>query len=374
MSSEASGNVYEELGVKPVINAAGQMTLLGGSVLSPKVIRAMEEANRSYVDMKALQDRSGQIIAELLGAEAAYVTPGCCAALALGTSACMTGSDPGRIERVPDVTGMRHQVIIQGALRYAYDRCLTVPGAKLVQVGDATGSDLAQIEEAIGDRTAAIAYLAPSRGDGVVPLEEIICLGKQRGVPIIVDAAAQVYPVENLGKYTAMGADLVCYGAKYFGAPNSSGILSGRKDLVEAAALQSFIGFESNPFRGIGRPMKLDRQEIIAVVVALREWMAMDHRARFDIYERRVKSLREKLAGVPHIEMAPQGSPVSGLRIGLDEKALGKTATEIARALREGEPSIWVRAQGEAITLSAAPMRDDDVPVIADRLQQVLAE
>lgn len=374
MTNESGRRVFEELGVRPVINATGgHMTLLGGSILSPKVGQAMQEANRYYVDMKELLDRTGQIIAELLGAEAAYVTPGCCAALALGTAACMAGSDPEKMERLPDVRGIRHEVIIQKGLRYKYDRCVTVPGAKLVEVGDDSGTGPEQIEAAIGERTAAIQYLARSREkEGMVSLEEMIGIGKRHDIPIIVDAAAQVYPVENMRKYTSMGADLVCYGAKYFGAPNSTGILCGKRDLVEAAALHGFIGFESSPYRTFGRPMKLDRQEIIAVVVALREWMAMDHRARFESYERRVRELQKELEGIPNIRIAPQGSPVTGLRIALDEKALGKTAAEIADALQEGNPSIWLHSQADSITVSVVTITDGDELVIANTLKRLL--
>jgi len=175
-------------------------------------------------------------------------------------------------------------------------------------------------------------------------------------------------------KYTAMGADLVCYGAKYFGAPNSTGLLCGRKDLVEAAALHGFIGFESSPYRAFGRPMKLDRQEIIAVVVALQEWMTMDHQARFAGYERQVRELQRELQGVAHIELTPEGSPVSGLRIALDEKTLGKTAAEVAAALQKGNPSIWLDWQADTIALSARALVDGDELVIADSLKRLLSE
>jgi L-seryl-tRNA(Ser) seleniumtransferase len=332
----------------------------------------MQEANRYYVDMEELLDKSGQMIAELLGAEAAYVTPGCCAALALGTAACMAGSDPAKIERLPDARGMRHEVIIQKGQRYKYDRCVTVSGAKLVEVGDESGTGPGQIEAAIGDRTVAILYRAPSGEPGVVSLEEVIGIGKRHRIPIVVDAAGQVYPVERLTKYTAMGADLVGYGAKYFGAPNSSGVLCGRKDLVEAAALHGFIGFESTPHRAFGRPMKLDRQEIVAVVVALYEWMTMDHQARFEGYARRVRTLQQKLAGIPDIELLPEGSPVTGLRIAL-EPALGKTAAEVSAALREGDPSIWLRAQADTIAISVTTIVDGDELVIADRLKRLVS-
>jgi L-seryl-tRNA(Ser) seleniumtransferase len=328
MGTESGRSVYGELGVRPVINASGgHRTLLGGSILSPAVNRAMEAANRYYVDMTELLERSGQIVADLLGAEAAHVTSGCCAALALGTAACMAGSDPAKMERLPDVSGMPYEVIVQKKLRYKYDRCVTVPGAKLVEVGDESGATLQQIEAAIGAKTAAIQCLARGREDEILFLEQVIQMAKGRGIPVIVDAAAQVYPVEKLKKYPAMGADLVCYGAKYFGAPNSTGVLCGRKALVAAAALQDFIGFEAGRYRTFGRPMKLDRQEIIAVVVALREWMTMDHQARF----------------------------------------------EGADALREGDPSIWLRARDDALVVSMVTIMDGDEQVIADRLKALLS-
>lgn len=374
MPDQNDRRVYDELGVKPVINATGgNRTLLGGSILSPKIIQTMQEANRYYVDMQELLDKSGEIIAQLLETEAAHVTPGCCAALALGTAACMAGGDPEKVERLPDITGMRHEVIVQRNLRSKYDRCVTVPGARLVEVGGESETRGEQIAAAIGDKTAAIHYLAPSRGDGVVSLEEVIAIGKRYEVPIVVDAAGQVYPVENMKKYMAMGADLVCFGAKYFGAPNSSGVLCGRKDLVEAAELHSFIGFEASPYRAFGRPMKLDRQEIIAVVVALQEWLTMDHQARFEGYERHVGKLQKALEGVPNMEIAPDGSPVTGLRVTIDETALGKTAVEVADALRAGNPSIWAHSREDTITLSVRTLMDGDELVIADRLRHLLS-
>ena len=191
MTSEEGRGVYEELGVKPVINATGgNSTRLGGSILSPGVRQAMEGANRYYVHMKELQDKTGAIIADLLGAEAAWVTPGCCAALALGTAACMAGSDSDRAERLPDVSGMKSKVIIQKGRRSRYDRCVTVPGARLVEVGEESASRPEQIEEAINPETAAIHYLVRDQQDGVVPLEEVIRIGQRHGVPVIVDAAS----------------------------------------------------------------------------------------------------------------------------------------------------------------------------------------
>lgn len=373
--SEKSLKLYNDLGVNPVINAlGGNMTLLGGSILSPKVSEAMELANRYYVQMEELLDKTGEIIAGYFGAEAAYVTPGCAAALALGTAACMAGLDNEKIEQLPDVTGIKHEVIIQRGLRYKYDRCLTVPGAKLVEVGDDSGTTPEQIEAAIGPNTVAITHLAPGVREGVVPLEEVIRIGKKHGIPIIVDAAAQIYPLDIFKKYTGMGADLVCYGAKYFGAPHSAGILCGRRDLVESAKRQGFIGFEANPYRSFGRPLKLDRQEIIGVVVALQEWMAMDHEARFATYDKRVKNLQKAFEGVANVEVTPQpeSGPAQNLRLTLDETALGKTAADIAAALREGNPRILVHTNANNINISTRAIVDGDEQVIADRIKNLL--
>ena len=375
MDSEKSLKLYNDLGVKPVINAlGGNMTLLGGSILSPKVSEAMELANRYYVQMEELLDKTGEIIAEYFGAEAAYVTPGCAAALALGAAACMAGNDNEKIEQLPDVTGIKHEIIVQKRLRYKYDRCLTVPGAKLVEVGDDSGTTAEQIEAAIGSNTVAITHFAPGVGAGVVPLEEVIRIGKKHGVPIIVDAAAQIYPLDIFKKYTGMGADLICYGAKYFGAPHSAGILCGRKDLVESAKRQGFIGFEASPYRSFGRPLKLDRQEIIGVVIALQEWMAMDHEARFASYDKRVKNLQKGFEGVANVEATPQpeSGPAQNLRLTLDETALGKTAADIANALKEGNPRILVHTNANNINISTRAIVDGDEPVIADRIKSLL--
>ncbi|MBC8457904.1 MAG: hypothetical protein H8D67_07910 [Deltaproteobacteria bacterium] len=204
-------------------------------------------------------------------------------------------------------------------------------------------------------------------------MEDVLQIGKKHNVPVILDAAAHNYPVELLKKYTGMGVDLVCYGAKYFGAPNSTGILCGRKDLVESASMQGFIGFETNPFRPFGRPLKLDRQEIIAVVVALREWVSMDHQTRFETYDKRVKNLQREFENVPNVEATPQGSPATSLRLTFDETALGKTAAEIADALREGNPSIWTHASANNITFSTLTIVDGDEQIIAGRLKSLLS-
>jgi len=270
---------------------------------------------------------------------------------------------------------MKNEIIIQKVLRVKYDRCVTVPGARLIEVGDEAGTTPQQIEAAIGPKTAAIHYLAPGR-PGAVPLEEVLKIAKRHGVPVIVDAAGQVYPPENLKRYVAMGADLVCYGAKYFMAPNSSGLLVGRKDLVEAAALQGFISFETNNLRVIGRPMKLDRQEIVAVIVALREWMTMDHQARLAAIDKRVRRILEELKGIPGLTATPQPEgpgPASGVLVTLDQQRLKKTAAEVVKALRDGDPCVRVGLQDGRIWMRALTLVEGDEKIIGERFRAVLA-
>jgi L-seryl-tRNA(Ser) seleniumtransferase len=332
--------------------------------------------------MREVLEKSGQIIAGLIGAEAALATSGCSSALALAVAACMAGKDAEKAARLPDASGMKNQIIIQSGQRYKYDRTLTIPGAKLVEVGSDAGTTAAEIEAAIGDQTVALHFVASGNHDGIVPIEEVLRIGKKHNIPVIVDAAGQVYPVENLRKYPLLGADLVAYSSKYFGGPNSAGFLAGRKDLVEAATIHGFIGFEYGPPRTIGRAMKVDRQEVVAVVTALREWMAMDHQARFALYRKRAETLKEMLAAIPAITVSLNGEPVTGVRIHFREGRVNKTSAEIAAELKAGNPSIWfhwdlsmyVKDQAaDSMIFSVETIVDGDEAAIAERLAAVLA-
>lgn len=372
--------IFEELGVKPVLNAQGNRTLLGGGTPSAEVRAIMDEAEDYYVNLDELIDAAGQRIADMLGVEAAIVTSGCAAALAVGAAACMTGNDHDKVDQIPDTTGMRNEILIQRQLRVKYDRSMTIPGGKLIEIGDVEETRLEQLEEAIGPNTAAIHYLAPGDRPGALSIEDVIRVGHAHDVPIIVDAAGQVYPTDGLSKYVKMGADLVAYGAKYFGAVNSSGILTGRKDLIEAAKLNSFIGFESikgTAPRSFGRPMKVDRQEVVAVYAALREWLTMNHEDRFAVYERRIDLLRSEISAISTITTSdfPRGGPVEGLEIKVDPDNLGKTNREVIEELRAGSdefPSVWVRELEDSFVVRMQTLREDGERTIADRLKDIL--
>ncbi len=368
--------MYKKLGVKRVINARGHLTLLGGSILPKEVLEALIEANTCFVDMEELQERSGAIIAEILGAEKAFVTSGAFAALVLATAACMTHADRARMERLPFTEGMRNEVIIQRGLRTKYDRAITVAGARFVEVGEAEGTRPRHIEEAITERTAAIHFLAPGGGKDTVPIEEVLRIAKDQNVPVIVDAAGQVLPAENLRKYVGLGADLVCYGAKYFDGPNSAGILCGRKTLVEAAQLQTFVGFETQAIRALGRGMKLDRQEVVGTVAALQRWMARDHTARLRAQYETIKYLVGELNHLPGVKAVAarerMGIPTS-VHVTLNHEQLGLTAQEVREALRSSEPSVWVGLEGDTIFIAVETLLEGEAQILLEKLKRILA-
>jgi uncharacterized pyridoxal phosphate-dependent enzyme len=370
--SEDALQLYAGLGARPVINALGHMTMLGGSTPSPGVQAAMQLASRYYVDMDQLLEGTGRIIAGLLGCPSALVTPGCAAALYLGTAACMTGKDPEKMGQLPQTEGLRREVVIQQGQRYKYDRVVRLAGALIAEAGSQTGTTPAQLEEALGPRTLALLYPAHDEREGLVPLRQAIEIAHRRGVPVIVDAASRVYPVDGLRKYCAWGADLVGYGAKYIGAPNSTGILCGRADLVEAARFHSFAAFEKHSLPGAGRPLKLDRQEVVGVVAALREWLGMDHQARFAASGQRGLRLRQGLEGLPGLSFDPAAGEASWLRVEIDPQVTGQSAAQVAARLREGIPSVWVGVQEGFLSFDLGTVLEGDEEVIARQVRAAL--
>src|SRR5919202_128680 len=369
--------VFEQLGARPVINARGNNTVLGGSTPSARVHQAMLDAEQYYVDMQQLLAQSGAVIAELLGAEAAYVTPGAAAALALGTAACMTGADSDKIARLPDTTGLPATVLIQPGHHYHYEHVVTVPGARLVEVGDANGTTAAQLESALGPSVAAVLFPAHLDGaPGTLRLAEVIGIAHAHGVPVLVDAAGRVYPLDKFKKYARDGADLVAFGAKYIGALNASGILCGRRDLVNAAALHGFIGFETTAWeKSFGRPLKVDRQTIVAVVTALQEWLETDHEARIAGYERRLRAMAAELEGAPGVSLSivhGEGPAPCVLRLSFDPASARHDAQGVVKALLAGSPAIAVGHHGDAVTINPVPLREEDDGVVISRLGTLL--
>ncbi len=371
-------NIYDELGIKRAINAMGNVTLLGGSILSPKVQAAMDAANQYFVPMEEVMAKTGQAIAGMLNTESAYVTSGCFAALVLGMAGMMTGNDPAKIAQLPDTTGMKHEFLLQKKSRYHYDRCISVPGGKLVEVGDDQGTTSEQLAAAISPNTAGIFFYA--RGETVLPgtlsLQEVVRIAHAHDVPVIVDAAAEIYPVERMTTLSNSGADLICFGSKYLGAFNSAGILSGRRDLVDAAGRNSFVGYETYINRSIGRGYKLDRQEVIGVVVALREWLNMDHEERLQQQADRIQTITTALADLPHVKAETiwdaERDAWMRLHVTLDTAALGKSPKAIADELKAGDPGVWVRVDQNELYVMVNTLQDGEDQIVARRLREVL--
>lgn len=370
--------LYEDLGAVPVINAMGHMTMLGGSSPSPGVRAAMERADRYYVDMDQLLAGSGRVVADLLGCEAALVTPGCAAALLLGTAACVAGTDPRRMERLPDTTGMKDEVVMQAPQHerpypYKYARVVRMAGIRLVSAGTPERCTADDVRAVLGERTAAV--LVPVLGgepEGYLPLEQIRRLANDAGVPVIADAAYQVHPVDHFRAMT-QAADLVGIGAKYFGAPNSSGLLCGRADLVEAAQAHTFAAYERRALPGIGRPLKIDRQEVAGVVAALREWLDPARPDdRDEAASRRGRALRQLLNDIPGIDWRPaEGERVTGLHVRTSDGRLDGAA--LAERLRAQDPAVWVHHDGEGVAFGLHTVHDGDEPAIAEALRRALA-
>jgi L-seryl-tRNA(Ser) seleniumtransferase len=378
----ADNSLLRRLGVKPVINACGIYTDLGGSRLSPRVWAAMAEANRNFLRLTDLLDLSGRHIAQLLGAEGARITPGAAAAIMLGTAACMAGTDGTKSEQLPDTKGMKSEVLIQAGHRYKYDRQVSLTGAKLIEVGTANGTRPDQFEQAITERTAMVMHPAHLDGKaGTIGLEQVAAMAHKRGVPVFVDAAYMNYPTDLMAGYLRRGSDLVAVSAKYFGGPNAGGFLLARKDLIPAVANVHFTRYESGKYLKFGRPLKMDRQTVVAVVAALEEWLGADHAARFANYVRQVDMLQAKLKGIPGLDLSPMcftmderlvPAPVNCLVIGFDKPVAGLSASEAAEALAAGDPSILAVVEGDRLAVVMDVLEDPEVLHIAERLRQIL--
>lgn len=396
--------IYEQLGVRTVINAAGPLTRLSGAPLHPDVTDAMAEAARHCVQIEELQEAAGSYLAEVTGAEAGYVTAGAAAGLTLGAAACIAGLDVGAMDRLPDTTGLRDEIIIQRPHLTAYSHALRLSGARLVEVGylGYPGGGYSwpwQIEAAITARTAALAW-SVGGGPGVATLEEVVAIGRRHGLPVIVDAAAALPPPENLCRFIAAGADLVAFsGGKAIGGPQASGLLVGRGDLIESVALQhqdmdvypltwswrerylTTGKLPGPPHHGIGRPMKVGKEEIVGLMVALRRFLARDFPAERRQQVARLTTIVEALSRLPGVEAtilddsrAPRPYPLAVIH--LDEATLGRTAEAIINELIDGDPRVAV-TQGflheRALGVNPAVLQPGEEIIVAARLREVLS-
>ena len=324
-------NVYSRLGVKTVINCRGTWTYLSGSLQFPEVRAAQNEASHYFVNMVELQRAAGRKLAELTGAESGLITTGAAGAMAASTAACMAGSDPQKIWQLPDTTGMKHEVIMVGG-RSAFDNAIRLTGAKLVLVE--TPED---IPNAITPDTAMI--YTTDLGDKLV---REVAIAKERNVPMLLDDAAGIPPADNLKLYAQMKIDLYTFsGGKGLQGPQCSGVLLGRKDLIEAALRNSA------PWEGaVCRPMKVGKEEVIGCLTAVETWLKIDQKKLYAEWNARVDRIGKLVETVPgvrtEIYIPDDGNRYPTLKISWDQQAWGFTLADCVQQLRQGDPVIEV--------------------------------
>lgn len=372
--------VYDALGVKRVINASSWVTTLGGSIMPPEVIQAMAGAADCFVDMRELNRKAGETIAQYTGAEAGLVTSGAAGAMALQAAACMAGKDLGRISRLPDTTGMKNEIIMLKGHRVGFDRAFTLVGARIIDVGTARSSPIWTIETAINERTVAIAYVVGWGISQSPSLEEVIEIAHKHGLPVIVDAAAMLPPEDNLTKFIAMGADLVCFsGGKGLRGPQSTGILCGQRELMEAAVLNA------SPNMSIGRPMKVCKEEIIGLITALELFVQRDHQVEWEEWRSKSQTIVEALQGIPGVNVTMEKGNREGnfnregpqAVITFDASWKGLSIREIKESLLSGDPPIYMGHgllgyADKEINIAPQTLKDGEEKVIAERLCSLL--
>jgi D-glucosaminate-6-phosphate ammonia-lyase len=397
-------HIYEQLGVPTLINAVGPSTRLSGGIMRPEVAEAMTQASQYCVDIAQLQARAGRLIAAYTGAEAGYVTNGAAAGLLLGTAACVTGLDPSKMNRLPDTRGMKNQVVMARSHRNFYDHAVRTAGVELVEVGIADrfsgagvrDTEAWEIEAALTDQTACVLYVAHAHSQP--DLAAVVEVAHRQGVPVLVDAAGQLPPASNLTHFISLGADLVCFsGGKTIGGPQSSGLLCGRRDLIQAAALQHLDldifydqwepppelidknALPGAPHHGIGRPCKVGKEEIAGLLKALELFVAEDPKARREGWRQKMAALIDAAGDLPHasLELAddPKRSEIPAVNLRLDEEALGFTAFELVLRLQRGTPSIQANptyVDQAMVTFGPMCLRDGEAEQVGHRLRQEL--
>lgn len=368
--------IYETLGVRTLVNAAGTVTNYGGSVMAPEVFAVMQEANRRFCRLEELQRQVGERIAAMLEVEAAYVTSSAAAGLLVTTAACMAGDDPARVAQLPDAAGMKSQVVVQRSHRLAYDQAMRLAGATFVEVEDDGAPPAQALRAAVGADTAAILCMAHRLSDPAsVPLDELVSIARAAGVPLIVDAASESPPPSTLTRFWKAGADLTIFsGGKSIMGPQSTGLVVGRKDLIKACAANG------NPFAAVGRPAKVSREEIIGLLKALELYLARDHdadrarwEAQIDHVERVLASAGRPIALKRMVKGDTYTVPMLAVRTLPDA---GFTTGQLCEALLAGEPRV-VLAQhfiGDGVVINPHVLQPGQERIVAERCLQVLEQ
>ena len=372
--------VYQKLGVKTKINAVGNGTAIGGSIMAPEVIAAMQEAGQNFINLNELLAKAGQYIADVVGVEACYITSGAAGGVLISTAACMTGKDWAKVHQLPDTKGMKNEVIMQVMQRNYYELMVREAGAKLVEIGLANTTNSWHLEAALNEQTAAIIHFVAYSPPQDLPLEDVIKIAHKRDVPVVVDAAAEFPTFSILRHYIDMGADLVIFsGGKGIRGPQSSGLILGRRDLIEACAMNG------SPYHGVGRPCKVGKEEIVGLVTAIELFSDPEYeRKELEGWHLRTGYIVETLSDLSHVtvesgfpsdfagvETNPGIVPVSVVT--WDNNAIPVTKEEAAAALLEGEPGIYVATSRDGIVIAPHTLLPGEERIVAERVSAVLA-
>lgn len=373
-------NIYRQLGIESIINASGLQTILGGSIIHPEVTEAMAAASRHFVDIHELHQAAGQRIAGLIGVEAAHICACASAGITLMAAACMTGQDPAKIARLPDTTGMKNKFIIHRPHRNPFDHALYIAGGRFIEISANMDELLAALQE---DVVAVYYTFAWFCAGEVLPLKKVAQIAHRAGVPVIVDAAGQTPPVENLSWFTKQGADLVTFsGGKAIRGPQSSGLILGRQELIEACAMN-----DSPNVQSIGRGMKAGKEEIVGLVKAIELYLQKDHPAEMRVWERRVSHLIETLSAVDGVKVQREipagiGALIPYVSLWWSEEKVGVTLQQLVEGLRKGRPPIAVRlvdtqapdVELPQIWLSVHTLQEGEEVIVAGRIKEILED
>lgn len=364
----AGPSIYDRLGVTPVINAVGTVTILGGSIMPPEVVRAMEEASRQFVPMRELHEKASKHLASIIGVPAVTITCGAASAITVATAACLTGGDDAKLRALPDVSGMPHEIIQQKAHRSGYEAQMLATGAKTVWV-----ETREEMEKAFNDRTAMAFFLNKHDPEGQIKRKEFLEICKAHNTPIVNDCAADVPPANRLRDYVDEGFDLVIFsGGKGLLGPQSSGLLMGREDLVEAGKKAI------SPYGGIGRGMKVGKEEMAGLVAAVERYLKVDHAAERRDMEARAKTVMDKLAAkskvTTEVDIPEIANNVPHVLVKWNEGDAGLTSGEAVAKLQAGSPPIWVSRAGDGqLRMSMWMLRDGEAEVLGDRVSALFA-
>ena len=370
--STSKRDYFKEIGVKPFINAAAAYSALGGRNMFPEVIAAMEYARKRNVIMEELQDAVGKRIASLLGYEAALVSSGATSAMTLGTAACITGDDENLISRVPDLREMKNEVIIQKAHRYSYDHGVRNAGIRYVEV-----ETVEDVRRAVNQKTAMLFSCFLMEEKGKIKLREWAALGKKYGIPTMIDGSNTVPPMERFALYRDAGFDLAAFsGGKGLRGPYSAGMLLGRKDLIRAARMSNSPNSDT-----VGRGMKVSKEEVLGMMVAVEVALRYDYASEKDRETRLVNLISGRLKIIPGIQTQVVYPNTEGgrphLRLRWDTSVLKLSPAEAQKQLVTGDPSVrtcYLGLSDGELEIGTAMLKENEIDALIGRLQEVLAK